>query len=85
MKTKPALNLHTLSWIKTDRRCNIDRLFTYTMGNTNGSTSATTLVYNTIGYWHTAVKEEARLGGITWLSEVTLMKGYLMEIYVSVY
>ena len=37
------------------------------MGNTNGSTSATTLVDTlvdtTIGYQHTAVKEEAREGG----------------------
>ena len=40
-----------------DRKCNIDILFTYTMGNNNGSTSATTLVVTTIGYQHTAVKE----------------------------
>ena len=33
------------------------------MGNTNGSTSATTLVDTTIGSQHTAVKEEAREGG----------------------
>ena len=42
-----------------DRRCNIDILFNYNMGNTNGSTSATTSVDNTIGYQHTTIKEEA--------------------------
>ena len=46
-----------------DRKCNIDRLFTYTMGNTNGSTSATTLVDTTIGYQHTAVKGGSREKG----------------------
>ena len=46
-----------------DRKCNIDILFTYTTGNTNGSTSSTTLVDTTIGSQHTAVKEEAREGG----------------------
>ena len=46
-----------------DRRCNIDRLFTHIMENTNGSTSATTSVDNTIGYQCTTVKEEARDGG----------------------
>ena len=63
MKTKPDWRLHTLSWIKMDRKFNIDQLFTYTMGNTNGSTWATTSVDSTIGYQHTAVKEEAREGG----------------------
>ena len=46
-----------------DRKCNTDRLFTYTMGNTNGSTSATTLVDTTIGSQHTAVKEDTRYRG----------------------
>ena len=45
-----------------DRKFNTDRLFTYTMGNTNGSTSVTTSVDNTIGSQHTSVKEEARGG-----------------------
>ena len=43
-----------------DRKYNIDRLFTYTMGRTNGSPSVTTLVNITIGSQHTAVKEESR-------------------------
>ena len=60
MKTKPALRLRNLSWIKMYRKCNIDRLFTYTMGNINVSTSATTSVDTTIGHQHTAVKEETR-------------------------
>ena len=45
-----------------DRICNIGILFTYTMVNTNGSTSATTSVDTTVGYQHTAVKVEAREG-----------------------
>ena len=59
----PSWRLHTLSWIKMDRKCNIYGLFTYTMGNNNGSISATTLVDTTIWYQHTDVQEEAREGG----------------------
>ena len=47
-----------------DIRCNIYRLFTYTMGNTNRSTSATTSVDTTFGYQHNAVKEEAKEVGM---------------------
>ena len=43
-----------------DRKCNIYGLFIYTMGNNNGSISATTLVDTTIWYQHIGVKEEAR-------------------------
>ena len=46
-----------------DRKCNIDRLFYLTMGNTNGSKPDTTSVDTTIGYQHTTVKEEYRQGG----------------------
>ena len=46
-----------------DIKYSIDILFTYTMRNTNGSKSGTTSVDTTIGYQHTAVKEEAREGG----------------------
>ena len=46
-----------------DRRCNIDRLFTYTIGNTNGSTLSTNLVDTSIVYQHNPVKEEDREGG----------------------
>ena len=45
-----------------DRKHIIQRLFTYIMGNTNGSTSATVSVDTTIGYQHTTVKEEAMEG-----------------------
>ena len=45
-----------------DIRYNIDILFTHTMGNTNGSTSDTTLVYIAIGSQYTTFKEEAREG-----------------------
>ena len=43
-----------------DIKYSIDILFTYTMRNTNGSTSATTLVDTTIGSQHTTIKEEVR-------------------------
>ena len=46
-----------------DIKCNINRLFTYTLINTNGSASATTFVGATIGSQHTTVKEEVRQGG----------------------
>ena len=43
-----------------DRKFNIDRLLTYTFGNTNGSISDTNFVDTHIGSQHTSVKEEAR-------------------------
>ena len=45
-----------------DRRCDIEILFTSTMGENNWSTSANTLVDTTIESQHTDVKEEAREG-----------------------
>ena len=62
MKTQPAWRLHTLVWIKMNRKCNIYILFIYTMGNTNGSTLDTTSVDTSTASQHTSIKELAREG-----------------------